>query len=71
MSALPKFEFPRHDLIYEYASWEEEDEEGNITPCEGWVFIHPLTLEEINTKIDGYSLSNIKSVDSVKKWQDE
>ena len=48
VSALPKFEFPRHDLIYEYTSWEEEDEEGNITPCEGWVFIHPLTLEEIN-----------------------
>lgn len=48
VSALPKFEFPRHDLVYEYASWEEEDEEGNITPHEGWIFIHPLTLEEIN-----------------------
>lgn len=52
IDALPKFQFPRQALDYEYTSWQEEseDEEGSpITQTiEGWSFIHPLTLEQIN-----------------------
>lgn len=43
ISALPKFEFPRVALDYEYTTWEEDEEE-----VEGWTFVYPLNLEEIN-----------------------
>ena len=44
VSAIPKFEFPRQSLEYEYTSWEDQ-EEGTI---QGWTFTHPLKLEQIN-----------------------
>ena len=43
ISALPKFEFPRVALDYEYTTWEEDNEE-----VEGWTFVYPLNLEQIN-----------------------
>ena len=43
LSALPKFEFPRVALDYEYTTWEEDNEQ-----VEGWTFVYPLNLEEIN-----------------------
>ena len=52
ISALPKFEFPRVALDYEYAEWEVEkqNEQGEIVTQteEGWTFVYPLKLEEIN-----------------------
>lgn len=52
VSAIPKFEFPRQNLDYEkyIEEVEEEDEEGNIvtTEIEGWTFVYPLNLQEIN-----------------------
>ena len=48
-SALPKFEFPRVNLDYEYTTWEEEQEESNsIQTVTGWTFKNPLNLEQIN-----------------------
>ena len=39
-SALPKFEFPRVNLDYEYTTWEEEQEESSnsIQTVTGWTF---------------------------------
>ena len=48
ISALPKFEFPRQDLSYEEKQIEETDEEGNTVLTKQWVFVKPLTIEEIN-----------------------
>ena len=44
LSALPKFEFPRQSLEYDF----EIMEEGTETEYKNWFFTHPLNQEEIN-----------------------
>lgn len=44
LSAIPKFEFPRQSLAYEYTSWEDE----NYNVVQGMSFVNQLKLEQIN-----------------------
>ena len=46
LSAIPKFEFPRQDLIYQKIQTERVDEDGNIQT--EWIFLNKLTDEQIN-----------------------
>ena len=54
ISALPKFEFPRQSLEYEYMSWGEQTGEVDdqdqpiIEVVTGWSFLNPLNLEQKN-----------------------
>ena len=45
ISAIPKFEFPRKSLEYKR---EENNSQSGAVNDEGWTFIHPLNLQEIN-----------------------
>ena len=45
ISAIPKFEFPRNSLAYDYIESQVEESQEEDP---GWVFLEPLNQEEIN-----------------------